>query len=69
MFLFILLGLDYKQIIKGGRDAIKLLSSADLTKNSAFKYACYRHYFKTYQHYGIENFIVYDPGLQMICEV
>ncbi len=69
MFLFILLGLDYKQIIKGGCDAIKRLSDADLTKNSAFKYACYRHYFKTYQRYGIENFIVYDPGLQMICDV
>lgn len=69
MFLFILLDLDYKAIIKGARDAARTLMNPDLNKNDAFKYACYRNYFRTFHRYAVENFIVYDPGLNMVAEV
>lgn len=69
MFLFILLDLNYKAIIKGASDAAKQLVNPDLDHNDAFKYACYRNYFRSFQRYDVENFVVYDPGLQMICEV
>lgn len=69
MFLFILLGLDYRAIIKGAKDAAKQLMNPDLDKNDAFKYACYRNYFRTFHRYAVENFIVYDPGLCMMSEV
>lgn len=69
MFLFTLLGLDYKMIIKGANDACKELFTDNLKTNSAFKYACLRHYFNIKKHKQIENFIVYDPNLKMIGEV
>lgn len=69
MFLFILLGFDYKSIIRGAKDAANKLSNPNLRKNDAFKYACYRNYFRTFHRYGVENFVVYDPGLSMIGEV
>lgn len=69
MYLFILLGLDYKAIIKGAKDASYALMNPDLTKNDAFRYACYRNYFRTFHRYDVENFIVYDPGLNMVGEV
>lgn len=69
MFLFILLGLDYKAIIKGASDAAKKLVNPDLYKNDAFRYACYRNYFRAFHRYAVENFIVYDPGLSMMGEV
>lgn len=69
MFLFILLGIDYKQIIKGSVDASDALTNPNLDENDAFKYAAYRHYFKKYRRLDVENFIVYDPGMQMIGEV
>lgn len=69
MFLFILLKLNYRAIIKGARDAARQLMQADLDKNDAFKYACYRNYFRTFGRYDVENFIVYDPGLCMVGEV
>ncbi len=68
MYLFILLGLDYKQIIKGACDASKKLFNSNLKTNDAFVYACYRHYLKTIKHNQIENFVVYDPSLQMFGE-
>ncbi|MCQ2956667.1 MAG: hypothetical protein MJ233_02180 [Mycoplasmoidaceae bacterium] len=69
MFLFILLDLDYKAIIRGASDAAKNLKTRKIKNNSAFKYACYRNYFRSFQRYSIENFIVYDPGLHMMTEV
>ncbi|MCQ3908099.1 MAG: hypothetical protein MJ200_00600 [Mycoplasmoidaceae bacterium] len=69
MFLYILLGLDYKAIIKGAKDASYALMNPDLTKNDAFRYACYRNYFSGFHRYEVENFIVYDPGLYMMTEV
>ncbi|MBQ0045766.1 MAG: glucose-6-phosphate isomerase [Mycoplasma sp.] len=69
MFLFILLGFNYRAIIKGAKDASKHLINPDLDKNDAFRYACYRNYFRTFHRYAIENFVVYDPGLSMISEV
>jgi len=69
MFLFVLLGFDYKAIILGAMDATMTLTNPDLDKNSAFKYACYRHFFSRSRGKEVENFIVYDPGLNMMCEV
>ncbi|XQP55686.1 MAG: glucose-6-phosphate isomerase [Mycoplasmoidaceae bacterium] len=69
MFLFVLLGFDYKAIIKGASDAARDLADPNLETNDAFKYACYRCYFRSFQRYQVENFIVYDPGLTMMCEV
>jgi len=69
MYLFVLLGFDYNQIIKGAIDASKKLINPSLKSNSAFMYACFRHYFKTKLDKQIENFIVYDPSLQFIGEV
>ncbi len=69
MYLFILLDLDYKAIIRGASDAAKNLKTRKVKKNSAFKYACYRNYFRSFQRYSVENFVVYDPGLQMMTEV
>lgn len=69
MFLFILLGLDYKMIINGANDACQKLLSDDLKTNSALKYACLRNYFNIQKHKQVENFIVYDPCLKMIGEV
>ena len=59
-----------KQIdIRNITDASYALMNPDLTKNDAFRYACYRNYFRTFHRYAVENFIVYDPGLNMMCEV
>lgn len=69
MYLFVLLGLDYKQIIKGACDASKKLFTSNLKASDAYIYACYRHYLKTVKHNQVENFIVYDPCLQMFGEV
>lgn len=69
MYLFILLGFDYKQIIKGANDACKALLNKNLKNNDAFIYGCYRHYLKMHKQKQIENFIVYDPCLQMVGEV
>jgi len=69
MYLFVLLGFDYDQIIKGAIDASKKLINPDLKSNSAFMYACYRHYFKTQLNKQVENFVVYDPSLQFVGEV
>lgn len=69
MYLFVLLGYDYKQIIQGAKDATKNLFNKNLKTNDAFMYACYRHYFKTVKHKHVENFNVYDPALQTVCEV
>ena len=69
MFLFILLGLDYKSIIKGANDACQKLLLDNLKINSALQYACLRHYFNINKHKQIENFIVYDPCLKMVGEV
>ncbi len=66
MYLFILLGFDYKQIIKGASDASKHFLNKDLKVNDALTYACYRHYLKINEHNQIENFIVYDPSLHML---
>lgn len=68
MYLFILLGLNYKQIIKGACDAKKKFFNSNLKGNDAYLYACYRHYLHTVKHKQIENFIVYDPSLQMFGE-
>lgn len=69
MYLFILLGFDYKQIIKGASDASKHLLNKNLKTNNALTYACYRHYLKINQNNQLENFIVYDPSLQMVTSV
>lgn len=69
MFLFVLLGLDWKGIIKGANDAAEKLMNPNLFQNDAFKYACYRNYLRTFQRYEVENFIVYDPNLVMMTEV
>lgn len=68
MYLFILLGLDYKQIIKGACDAKKKFFNSNLKNNDAYLYACYRHYLHTIKRKQLENFIVYDPCLQMFGE-
>jgi glucose-6-phosphate isomerase len=69
MFIFILKGLDPLMLLKGAKQAVKDTSSEDVNDNSAFNYACYRHYFYTMKHLQIENFIVYDPSLQFVGEM
>ena len=68
MFIFVLNGLDCNQILKGATDAFKHLSSTSLDENTAFLYACYRHYFYTKRKIQVENFIVYDPTLSFVGE-
>jgi glucose-6-phosphate isomerase len=69
MFVIILKGLDPLMILKGARQAIKDTSDNDISENTAFTYACYRHYFAMVKHLQIENFIVYDPSLQFVGEM
>lgn len=68
MFPMILAGLDPLEILKGAKKALDDTKSFNLRNNSAFMYACYRHYFYTRCKYNIENFVVYDPSLTMIGE-
>lgn len=68
MFVMILMGLDHNQLITGANDAINDLKRNNLKENSAFLYACYRHYFYTVEHKQIENFIVYNPSLVAMTE-
>lgn len=68
MFPMILAGLDPLEILKGAKQALSDTKSFNLKNNSAFLYACYRHYFHVYQKYQVENFIVYDPSLTMVGE-
>jgi glucose-6-phosphate isomerase len=69
MFTMILKGLDPLMILKGAKHAIKDTRDNDISENSAFLYACYRHYLFRIKHYQIENFIVYDPALQFVSEM
>ncbi|MDR2369828.1 MAG: glucose-6-phosphate isomerase [Mycoplasmataceae bacterium] len=69
MFAIILKGLDPLMILKGAKQAVKDASNEEISENSAFTYACYRHYFSTIKHFQIENFIVYDPSLQFVGEM
>jgi glucose-6-phosphate isomerase len=69
MFAMILKGLDPLMVLKGAKQAIKDTSDSDLNINTAFTYACYRHYLATVKNYQIENFIVYDPALQFVGEM
>jgi glucose-6-phosphate isomerase len=69
MFIFILKGLDPLLILKGAQQAVKDTNDDNIAKNTAFTYACYRHYLNTVKHYQIENFIVYDPALQFVGEM
>jgi glucose-6-phosphate isomerase len=69
MFAIILKGLDPLMILKGAKQAVKDTSDDVINKNTAFTYACYRHYFSVIKHLQIENFIVYDPSLQFVGEM
>jgi len=68
MFTMILKGLDPLKILAGAHQALKDLETCDLQENSAYLYACYRHYFYTKLNYQVENFIVYSPDLLQIGE-
>jgi glucose-6-phosphate isomerase len=69
MFIFILKGLDPLLILKGAKQAIQDTSNNNIKENTAFTYACYRHYFYTVKHFQFENFIVYAPSLQFVGEM
>jgi glucose-6-phosphate isomerase len=69
MFAMILKGLDPLQILKGAKQALKDTEDDDIFNNTAYQYACYRHYLHVSKHLQIENFIVYDPTLQFVGEM
>ena len=58
--------LNIKKLLNGAKDANKKFKNNDLSRNDAYKYACYRHYFFSNKKFYVENLIVYDPYLQMI---
>nr|QIQ09891.1 glucose-6-phosphate isomerase [uncultured Mycoplasmataceae bacterium] len=68
MFPMVLAGLDPLEVLKGAKKALDDTKTFSLKSNSAFLYACYRHYFHVVKKLQIENFIVYDPSLTMIGE-
>jgi glucose-6-phosphate isomerase len=69
MFVMMVKGIDSLMILKGAKQALNDTSESDLNTNSAFLYACYRHYLHTVKQIDVENFIVYDPSLTFVCEM
>ena len=59
-------GIDICKIMQGCKQALNDLKTSKLIQNSAYLYACYRHYLHTNKKMQLENFIVYDPYLLMI---
>jgi glucose-6-phosphate isomerase len=66
MFLMIVKGLNPLKILQGAKQARKDCESDNLSRNSAYLYACYRHYLYNFRHLSIENFIVYEPCLEFV---
>jgi glucose-6-phosphate isomerase len=69
MFPMMLKNIDSLEILRGATQALKDTKEHKITKNSAFLYACYRHYFKVQQKLQIENFIIYDPSVAFMGEM
>jgi glucose-6-phosphate isomerase len=63
MFPMMIKNIDALALIRGASQALKDTKNRLVSSNSAFRYACYRHYFRTKLKLQIENFIVYDPNL------
>lgn len=66
LFPMMVAGLNPNKILRAAKQAIMDLNNTDLKQNSAFLYACIRHYLYTQKHLNIENFIVYDPAYTML---
>lgn len=66
LFPMALAGADINKILRGAKQALADLETTSLKNNSAYLYACYRHYFHVIKKLQVENFIVYDPWLTTI---
>jgi glucose-6-phosphate isomerase len=69
LFPMLIKGIDILQVLAGARQAIKDCSPIELDKNSAYNYACLRHYLYTNKSLVIENMIVYDPSMVFVSEM
>jgi glucose-6-phosphate isomerase len=69
MFIMMVKGIDTLMVLKGAKQALNDTSSSTLDNNSAFLYACYRHYLHTVKQMNIESFIVYEPSLTFVGEM
>ena len=61
-------GIDIEKVLNGAKHAINDLNNTSLSQNTAYQYACCRHYLHTSKHIQVENFITYDPFMYMICQ-
>lgn len=66
LFPMLIAGLDISKIMRGAKQALVDLENYDLKQNSAYLYACIRHYLYVQKHLNLENFIVYDPSMYML---
>lgn len=62
-----LVGVDIKAIMQGYTDAYNELKTADLTKNTAYRYAVSRRILQNHG-YDVEMFVAYEPQLRSLSE-
>ena len=59
-------GLDINKILSGAKQCLRDLQQPNIKQNTAYLYACLRHYMYEHKKLNIEQFNVYEPALELV---